>query len=107
MKKNKILLTLLAISMNIYSCSPANILVGGGATGMVVAEGDRSFGSVVDDATIKINIAQKCIKISHLLPVVGLLIRSSSSCSSTSSIFGKAMLFGRVWKDSWPELLAK
>ena len=28
---------------------------------MVVAEGDRSFGTVVDDATIKINIAAKFI----------------------------------------------
>tara|TARA_B100000579_G_C22004189_1_gene476619 strand:- start:12 stop:503 length:492 start_codon:yes stop_codon:yes gene_type:complete len=29
---------------------------------MVVAEGDRSFGEVVDDATIKVNIAAKFLK---------------------------------------------
>ena len=43
----------------VYGCSPANILASGGATTMVVAEGDRSLGSVVDDATIKVNIAAK------------------------------------------------
>ena len=37
-------------------CSPTNVLASGGATTMVVAEGDRSFGTVVDDATIKIKI---------------------------------------------------
>ena len=60
---NKILpLTLLVVfTINIISCSPANILASGGATTMVVAEGDRSFGSVVDDATIKVNIASKFI----------------------------------------------
>ena len=42
-----------------YGCSPAGILASGGATTMVVAEGDRSFGAVVDDATIKLNIASK------------------------------------------------
>ena len=60
--KNNILITLILIfSLNILGCSPAGILASGGATGMVVAEGDRSFGSVVDDATIKINIAAKFI----------------------------------------------
>ena len=43
--KNNILITLTLIcSLNILSCSPAGILASGGATGMVVAEGDRSFG---------------------------------------------------------------
>ena len=42
-----------------YSCSPAGMLASGGATTMVVAEGDRSLGSVVDDATIKVNIAAR------------------------------------------------
>ena len=32
----------------IYSCSPSGILATGGGTAMVVAEGDRSIGSVVD-----------------------------------------------------------
>ena len=61
MKNNILLLILLLTSINILSCSPASILASGGATGMVVAEGDRSLGSVVDDATIKINIAAKFI----------------------------------------------
>ena len=61
MKNNIIFLFILATCINIISCSPAGILASGGATGMVVAEGDRSFGSVVDDATIKINIAAKFI----------------------------------------------
>ena len=61
MKNRVLLFFLLLLSANIISCSPANILASGGATGMVVAEGDRSLGSVVDDATIKINIAAKFI----------------------------------------------
>ena len=61
MKNNILLLVLLLSSINILSCSPAGILASGGATGMVVAEGERSFGTVVDDATIKINIASKFI----------------------------------------------
>jgi len=61
MKNNILLLVLLLSSINILSCSPAGILASGGATGMVVAEGDRSLGTVVDDATIKINIASKFI----------------------------------------------
>ena len=43
----------------IYGCSPSGILATGGGTAMVVAEGDRSLGTVVDDATVKINIAAK------------------------------------------------
>lgn len=60
--KNNILITVLLISsFNIFGCSPAGILASGGATGMVVAEGDRSLGTVVDDASIKLNIAAKFI----------------------------------------------
>ena len=40
-----------------YGCTPAGVLASGGATTMVVAEGDRSLGTVVDDATIKLNIS--------------------------------------------------
>ena len=39
--------------------TPSGILATGGGTAMVVAEGDRSFGTVVDDATIKVNVAAK------------------------------------------------
>ena len=54
-------LTLVGLSLFlfIYSCSPAGMLAGGGATTMVVAEGDRSLGTIVDDATIKLNISTK------------------------------------------------
>ena len=52
------LFILLIISLN-YGCSPSSILATGGSTAMVVAEGDRSIGTVVDDATIKVNIAAK------------------------------------------------
>ena len=60
--KSKIkILIILIFSLYVFGCSPANVLVGGAGTGMVVAEGDRSLGAVVDDATIKINIAAKFI----------------------------------------------
>ena len=52
-------LSILSLSFLNISCSPANVLATGGSTAMVVAEGDRSFGTVVDDATIKVNIAAK------------------------------------------------
>ena len=42
-----------------YGCSPAGVLATGGGGAMVVAEGERSLGTVVDDATIKVNIAAK------------------------------------------------
>ncbi len=45
--------------MLIYGCSPTGMLATGGGTAMVVAEGDRSLGTVVDDATIKVNVAAK------------------------------------------------
>ena len=85
--KNNILVTLLLIfSLNILSCSPAGILASGGATGMVIAEGDRSFGSVVDDATIKINIAGKFINSDDNLFVD----------VSTSVLEGRVLLTGLV-----------
>ena len=45
----------------LYSCAPGSILASGGATTMVVAEGDRTLGTVVDDATIKINISSNLL----------------------------------------------
>ena len=53
--------SLIILSLINYGCSPANILASGGATTMAVAEGERSLGTVVDDATIKVNIAAKFI----------------------------------------------
>ena len=61
MKKIFTLFLLCIFALNNIGCSPANVLATGGATTMVVAEGDRSLGTVVDDATIKINIASKFI----------------------------------------------
>ena len=85
--KNNVLVTLMLIFLlNILSCSPAGILASGGATGMVVAEGDRSFGSVVDDATIKINIAAKFINSDDNLFVD----------VSTSVLEGRVLLTGLV-----------
>ena len=48
-----------SIQFLIFGCSPSSMLATGGGTAMVVAEGDRSLGTVVDDATIKINVAAK------------------------------------------------
>ena len=41
-----------------YGCSPVGVLASGGATTMVVAEGDKSLGTIVDDATIKLKISK-------------------------------------------------
>ena len=59
MIKTKILLIILGLVYFLYGCSPVGVLASGGATTMVVAEGDRSLGTVVDDATIKLNISGK------------------------------------------------
>ena len=45
----------------LYACTPANLLGTGAGSAMVIAEGDRSMGTVIDDATIKVNIAAKFI----------------------------------------------
>ena len=86
MKNSSIVVILLISLFNVLGCSPANILATGGATGMVVAEGDRSFGTVVDDATIKINIAAKFINSDDNLFVD----------ISTSVLEGRVLLTGLV-----------
>lgn len=86
MKNKIILLFILIISTNIIGCSPASILVSGAGTGMVVAEGDRSFGTVVDDATIKVNIAAKFINSEYNLFID----------VSTSILEGRVLLTGLV-----------
>ena len=48
--------------INIYACSPTGLIAGSGATTMVVAEGDQSLGSIVDDATIKLNLSTKLLQ---------------------------------------------
>jgi osmotically-inducible protein OsmY len=86
MKNNILIIITLICALTILSCSPATILASGGATGMVVAEGDRSFGSVVDDATIKINIAAKFINSDDNLFID----------VSTSVLEGRVLLTGLV-----------
>ena len=86
MKNNILILLVIISSLNIFSCSPAGILASGGATGMVVAEGDRSFGTVVDDATIKINVAAKFINSDDNLFID----------VSTSVLEGRVLLTGLV-----------
>ena len=49
------------ILLFIHSCSPTSILATSGGSAMVIAEGERSMGAVIDDATIKVNIAAKFI----------------------------------------------
>ena len=62
MIRRLILIAALMFSIIGFGCSPAGLLTSGGATTMVVAEGDRSLGSVVDDATIKLNLSAKFLK---------------------------------------------
>ena len=54
-----LVINILFLTILNYGCSPSGILASGGATTMVVAEGDKSLGTVIDDATIKLQIAQK------------------------------------------------
>lgn len=86
MKNKFTILLLLITSVIFFGCSPANILVGGAGTGMVVAEGDRSLGTVVDDATIKVNIAAKFINSDDNLFID----------ISTSVLEGRVLLTGLV-----------
>ena len=51
--------SIIAFAFINYGCSPTGILAAGGSSAMVVAEGERSMGAVIDDATIKVNIAAK------------------------------------------------
>ena len=69
-----------------YACSPANILATGGGSAMVVAEGERSLGTVIDDATIKVNIAAKFLNAGNNLFVN----------INTSVLEGRILLTGLV-----------
>ena len=53
--------SLILLMINI-GCSPVGVLASGGSATMVVAEGDRSLGTVVDDATIKLNLSAKFLQ---------------------------------------------
>ncbi len=69
-----------------YGCSPANVLATGGGSAMVVAEGERSLGTVIDDATIKVNIAAKFLSADNNLFVN----------INTSVLEGRILLTGLV-----------
>ena len=69
-----------------YGCSPASVLATGGGSAMVVAEGERSLGTVVDDATIKVNIAAKFLNAGNNLFVN----------VNTSVLEGRILLTGLV-----------
>ena len=59
----KIIISLSVVGIfYLYSCSPIGILGGATTSTMVIAEGDRTLGTVVDDTTIKINISAKFLK---------------------------------------------
>ena len=61
MIRSIILVTGLVFLSISYGCSPVGVLTSGGATTMIVAEGDKSLGTAVDDATIKLNISRKLL----------------------------------------------
>ena len=69
-----------------YGCTPASVLATGGGSAMVVAEGERSLGTVVDDATIKVNIAAKFLNAGNNLFVN----------INTSVLEGRILLTGLV-----------
>ena len=67
-------------------CSPTGILATGGSSALVVAEGERSMGTVIDDATIKVNIAAKFLNAGNNLFVN----------INTSVLEGRILLTGLV-----------
>ena len=69
-----------------YGCSPVSVLATGGGSAMVVAEGERSLGTVIDDATIKVNIAAKFLNAENNLFVN----------INTSVLEGRILLTGLV-----------
>ncbi len=84
----KILLTpiLLIFAFINFGCSPANILATGSGSALVVAEGERSLGTVIDDATIKVNIAANFLNAENNLFVN----------INTSILEGRVLLTGLV-----------
>ena len=60
-KLTLLFVSLILLMINI-GCSPVGILASGGGATMVIAEGDRSLGTVVDDATIKLNLSAKFLQ---------------------------------------------
>jgi len=84
--KNLITPILLSMVFFNYGCSPASILSTGAGSALVVAEGERSIGTVIDDATIKVNIAAKFLSANNNLFVN----------INTSVLEGRVLLTGLV-----------
>ena len=61
MVKVFIVLNLILILILNYGCSAPGVLATGGGATMVVVEGDRTVGAVIDDASIKLQITGKFI----------------------------------------------
>lgn len=61
MVKIFIILNLILILTLNYGCSAPGVLATGGGATMVIVEGDRTVGTVIDDATIKLQITSKYI----------------------------------------------
>ena len=87
-EKIKILIlpVILIIILFNQGCSPTGILATGGSSALVVAEGERSMGTVIDDATIKVNIAAKFLNAGNNLFVN----------INTSVLEGRILLTGLV-----------
>ena len=62
-KINKILVSIIFFFSAIlfHGCTAPGILATGAGSTMVIAEGDKSLGDTIDDATIKLNISAKFI----------------------------------------------
>ena len=69
-----------------YGCSPTGMLATGGSSALVVAEGERSFGEVIDDTTIKVSIAASFLEAGNNLFVN----------VNTSVLEGRVLLTGLV-----------
>tara|TARA_B100000963_G_scaffold300741_1_gene273199 strand:- start:1122 stop:1730 length:609 start_codon:yes stop_codon:yes gene_type:complete len=87
-KLTRILITtsLLTIIFINYGCTPASVLSTGAGSALVVAEGERSMGTVIDDATIKVNIAAKFLSANNNLFIN----------INTSVLEGRVLLTGLV-----------
>ena len=69
-----------------YGCSPTGMLATGGSGALVVAEGERSFGEVIDDTSIKVSIAASFLEAGNNLFVN----------INTSVLEGRVLLTGLV-----------
>tara|TARA_B100000886_G_scaffold330064_1_gene280113 strand:- start:1110 stop:1718 length:609 start_codon:yes stop_codon:yes gene_type:complete len=87
-KITKILMMPIVLIFIVFNqgCSPTGLLATGGSSAMVVAEGERSMGTVIDDATIKVNIAAKFLNAGNNLFVN----------INTSVLEGRVLLTGLV-----------